>query len=450
MEEIIDLEDVENLPTNTYKKTIDSIHELSSDNSLLITEKIIFEGKKSNLNKFKIGRYYLYLPKLILSFFLFRKIIPSILFLFIKNEKFMIQLIFLSLSILYFLPFFIHFICRNTFSHYKELKFINFYYLTNSFFYCLFYFILFLFSMEIFNVKIFFYIISFSFIFYTFILYFFRKNQKFVYFYLFLEWFQNFFIIANFVYNFANWDIALLYYEIFSIFLFLMSILIFVFFLILIIYYIFSDNNIFGLNSYIILYFINFVFFVIWNGIVFYYLLYCIKTELNGNINFETFFIIQKENFKIISLVTLILSSINLLISIIFFFIMYYLLKKFKNDSNRILSEISFTKNLKLGLIRASELIFKRRKSVNEETMLLIDKREKHKILCFICKNRENNILIRPCGHTGLCHICMENYLQNNDFCPVCSINIDKCYIIFFDKELNAYVISKVIKYIDK
>ena len=125
MEKKINLEDLENIPINRYKKTIDSIYELSSDNSILITEEIIFEGKKSNLSKFKIGRYYLFLTKLIFSFYLLRKIFPSFFLLYFENEKFMIQVIFLILSIFYFLPFLLHFFYHKKLRFYKELKIDN-------------------------------------------------------------------------------------------------------------------------------------------------------------------------------------------------------------------------------------------------------------------------------------------------------------------------------------
>lgn len=40
--------------------------------------------------------------------------------------------------------------------------------------------------------------------------------------------------------------------------------------------------------------------------------------------------------------------------------------------------------------------------------------------LCFLCFENKPDAIIMPCGHTGVCSICLNNWFKNNRVCPCC------------------------------
>ncbi|EAY14113.1 hypothetical protein TVAG_351610 [Trichomonas vaginalis G3] len=40
--------------------------------------------------------------------------------------------------------------------------------------------------------------------------------------------------------------------------------------------------------------------------------------------------------------------------------------------------------------------------------------------LCSICAENEADVVILPCGHTGLCSKCVQNWFSENNTCPIC------------------------------
>ncbi len=52
-----------------------------------------------------------------------------------------------------------------------------------------------------------------------------------------------------------------------------------------------------------------------------------------------------------------------------------------------------------------------------------------------ICFERDSNVLLKPCGHSGFCKDCITENLKRSQDCPVCRKEIKKIYLISFDEE---------------
>lgn len=44
----------------------------------------------------------------------------------------------------------------------------------------------------------------------------------------------------------------------------------------------------------------------------------------------------------------------------------------------------------------------------------------KNEDVCLICCENHSDCIILPCGHTGTCSSCLENWFDNNQTCPIC------------------------------
>lgn len=66
-----------------------------------------------------------------------------------------------------------------------------------------------------------------------------------------------------------------------------------------------------------------------------------------------------------------------------------------------------------------------------------------------ICCERPSEILIRPCNHGGICERCAITYMGTNSKCPHCKIQIQKIYVIKYNKDKNKYFGEKVLTLVD-
>ena len=54
--------------------------------------------------------------------------------------------------------------------------------------------------------------------------------------------------------------------------------------------------------------------------------------------------------------------------------------------------------------------------------------------ICVICKENKNEILLRLCGHTNICIICLEKHLEN------------KKYVCIVEKKYKKYMLLNMIE----
>lgn len=59
---------------------------------------------------------------------------------------------------------------------------------------------------------------------------------------------------------------------------------------------------------------------------------------------------------------------------------------------------------------------------------------------CTICNDKDSEVLIRPCGHSGYCKDCLMKWIQQKPICPLCKKEITKFYLVEFDQEQHKYV----------
>lgn len=62
----------------------------------------------------------------------------------------------------------------------------------------------------------------------------------------------------------------------------------------------------------------------------------------------------------------------------------------------------------------SSENYFKKKKEGDGEGV----KYEEMK--CLICMDKNNEIILNPCNHTGLCKECTTDLIKHNPKCPIC------------------------------
>ena len=74
--------------------------------------------------------------------------------------------------------------------------------------------------------------------------------------------------------------------------------------------------------------------------------------------------------------------------------------------NQRIVEVISFANNLKLNIFKKSDNFFTKEKDQNQS--------QNNNQICMICFDKKNEVILRPCGHSGLCFECFENYLKKS------------------------------------
>ena len=101
-------------------------------------------------------------------------------------------------------------------------------------------------------------------------------------------------------------------------------------------------------------------------------------------------------------------------------------MKQFGGNVTEI-SLTTFVTDLNLGMAPSSENYFSKQKGAD-------NKEEYKEMECVICMDKKNEILLRPCNHTGFCKSCIIEQIKENNNCPICRKDIQKAYVIYFDE----------------
>ena len=54
--------------------------------------------------------------------------------------------------------------------------------------------------------------------------------------------------------------------------------------------------------------------------------------------------------------------------------------------------------------------------------------------ICFICCDKNNEVYLKPCRHTGFCKDCFLDYIKTKDICPYCKKTIQQAYVYVYDE----------------
>ena len=109
----------------------------------------------------------------------------------------------------------------------------------------------------------------------------------------------------------------------------------------------------------------------------------------------------------------------------------------------RTLNITSFANEMPLGLQSHSGTYFTSRKAEKPNFIGELARPEQDCILCYV---NPNEIVFRPCGHSGYCRPCILEYLKERDICPMCKAPIDGLYVFHVDEESNKMFAKEAIQ----
>lgn len=114
-----------------------------------------------------------------------------------------------------------------------------------------------------------------------------------------------------------------------------------------------------------------------------------------------------------------------------------------KNKAESI-SLTKFAKNMQLEMQPVSGNYFKKKRENNIDPKKAIIKLED----CLICYEKKGEILIKPCGHSGICNDCILKCLEKtNILCPICKNEIKEVLVLEFDEEKKEYMANGNINF---
>ena len=283
--------------------------------------------------------------------------------------------------------------------------------------------------------------------------FYFYRNPFFIFFSR--NWFnylQVILIPLNFIFQ-GSWNVFLLIFEIETTVFYIFGWIMAFFLCVYLFYFIFKLKCRISLETISGLYICLLFVFIAYLFIFAYYFFQTFKLILINNLyrSNESVKLLSIPGFYQLNKVFLIFLLITFVIINILYFIILYYLNLMAQKRGRFLSIISYAKNLKVGLTQISENFFKKTNneknnlvdSNEEEEILLLDKKESK---CMICQDNQNEIIIRPCGHSGFCEKCIIKHLKSKIFCPICRHSIEKAIIIKYDEENSRYITNKIIK----
>ena len=242
----------------------------------------------------------------------------------------------------------------------------------------------------------------------------------------------------------SNWTWVLLFAYIISITYLVMAYIMLVVFLIAALVFIFKRDVFQDYNPMMIIFVSGFAFYIIWNGFIYYYLLTGFHNLFEEGVIAPNANQPKDTSLHSVGIALVVCASITLFILLLFYcFLKDLLLDHFNKGKAKEISLTSFAKNFNTGMKPVSGNYFKKENDEGEEEK----NGEKNKLdTCVICMDKESEILMKPCGHSGVCQECIIENLKNNNQCPHCREKIDKVYIIFFDEERKEYLAKGVIQ----
>lgn len=113
-----------------------------------------------------------------------------------------------------------------------------------------------------------------------------------------------------------------------------------------------------------------------------------------------------------------------------------------KNNNVEKISIISFANEMKLAISKQSDTYYTEDKDYASKKVEVNDEKPE----CYICYDMPNEILVKPCGHSGLCKPCMMDYIKTNKKCPICKNNMDAFFVFYLDEEKGVHMTKEVIK----
>ena len=195
------------------------------------------------------------------------------------------------------------------------------------------------------------------------------------------------------------------------------------------------------------------LFFLIWN-------IYCYKNGIYGLLYLfkENADFLKAEKIHvnytlyIAAIFTLAFSALSLIVMLCLYWKIKFMVSQAFGmiKSPTVISLASFAENLQMKIQQVSENYFQKSdegkiasEQIDEENSPNIFK----ELLCTICYDKKSEVLIDPCGHSGLCTDCMTNCIKEKPNCPICRHLIEKVYILCYDQKTKSYMAKGVITF---
>lgn len=106
----------------------------------------------------------------------------------------------------------------------------------------------------------------------------------------------------------------------------------------------------------------------------------------------------------------------------------------------------TFAKDLRLRVKKISQYFFK---FTNKTSYNNIEKNRSNSFdreMCYICCVNKNDIIIKPCGHSGICKVCFLDYIKQTDKCPMCKLPMNFAYHSYYNKKEGAFYAKQLVK----
>lgn len=189
------------------------------------------------------------------------------------------------------------------------------------------------------------------------------------------------------------------------------------------------------------------MFFFIWNGFISYYLLSGFHGQMEGGgLSPGKGFDISQTRLHYTAIALLICAIITLIVLVIFLiYLRETLIRILNKDKAKEISFKNFAQGLNLGVTQKSGNYFKK---TTKSDVAIPEGGESPKMeTCMICCDKTSDVLIHPCGHSGMCKDCVTECLKMNDKCPHCKTKMEKIYLIYYDEEKQTFLAKGQIKF---
>lgn len=246
--------------------------------------------------------------------------------------------------------------------------------------------------------------------------------------------------------GYADWTWVLLYFYILALLLLFLAYLLSVVLIILIGTWIFKPEVFREADPIAVLFVTGLIFYITWNGFVYYYLLSGFHTAMvDGHIAPGKAAVLNSR-IVVTVYVMMVCAIITLIILIIFLiYLRETLARMFSQGKATEISLQNFAKGLNLGVMQQSGNYFKKREEKDIEQPEGGNNPEIG--TCIICCDKQSEVMIHPCGHSGICKDCMTECLKRSDKCPHCKQKMDKIYLIYYDHDKKSYMAKGALKF---
>ena len=249
-----------------------------------------------------------------------------------------------------------------------------------------------------------------------------------------------FFLILGF--RFGNiglfgWIIAFLFWYVISGFLFLFCFI----FLLFLLYYFFCktvrnrNRNLQNNRLYVVCFLFCLLLFCFYFSICFFNLVHGLRLYFD------------KGDYNLLYVNGYFMTFGALIIILGFSYIFYKLFtvinRELRKNTTEKINLVKFAKKIQLEMQPVSGNYFKKKEEKAFFSQQNIIKLEE----CTICYERKGEILIKPCGHSGMCKECILKCLENKIICPTCRKEIKEILILEYDEEKKEYMANGNINF---